>query len=429
MYEDEKSLQETVMGLLKSKKTKTIGIVVGVFIIIMILWSSVFVKNDATTYQVKQAAVTGEMSARSEAGMYAKMWGKITEYNKAGMNHFSKYDEEGGKGLASAAIKVRFNDGGTAEISGSIKYKLSLIETDQIQLHKDYRSDAAISQDLVRQVVTEALMQTATLMKAEEVYSTRRSEFTSVAEAQIVNGTYYTESADVITKDAEGNEFTTKETKLKLNEDGQPIVRKSSPFAMYNISILQFVVKDIDFDQTIDTLIAKKKEAEQQKIVAKSNAERAKQDAITAYEQGEADKATALATQTVAAIERTTKAEADKAVRVLEAQAKASVAETEALARLAVAKSNREAEAENAKAMLITKEAEAKANRLLVQAGLTPLQRAKIDKEIKIGVAHELAGIKFPEMMVIGGGNGGALNPFDAVGLESLIKISENMSK
>ena len=41
----------------------------------------------------------------------------------------------------------------------------------------------------------------------------------------------------------------------------------------------------------IDNLIAKKKEAEQLKIVAKSNAERAKQDAITAYEQGEANKA------------------------------------------------------------------------------------------------------------------------------------------
>jgi regulator of protease activity HflC (stomatin/prohibitin superfamily) len=412
-----------------SKTAKAVGFILLGILLVLILWNKMVATNDATTYQVKQATITGNMSVRTEAGMYPKMWGKITEYTKTGMNHFSKYDEEGGKGLASAPISVQFNDGGKADISGSIKYKLSLTESDQIELHKDYRSVEAISQDLVRQVVTEALMQTATLMKAEESYSTRRSEFTSVAEAQIIQGIFYTESEEIVTSDAEGNEFTEKITKLKVDEDGNRMVRKASPFVKYHITILQFVVKDIDFDPTIDALIAKKKEAEQQKIVAKSNAERAKQDAITAFEQGEADKATALAKQAVLAIERTTKAKADKDVAETEALAKANVSETQATARLNVAKSNRQAEAENAKAMLITKEAEAKANRLLVQAGLTPEQKAKIDKETKIGVAHELAGIKFPEMMVIGGGDGGALNPFDAVGLESLIKISENMSE
>lgn len=421
---------DEIMDLLKSKKVKIVGVTLGVVIVIAVLWGSIFTTNDATTYQVKQAKFSGNLTVRSEAGMYLKSFGKITTYDKTGMNHFSKYDEEGGSGLEAAPIKVRFNDGGTAEISGSIKYKLSLLEVDQIALHKDYRSTASISQDLVRQVVTEALMQTATLMKAEDVYSTRRSEFTSISEMQIIEGIYETESEDIIIKDAEGNEFTQKVNRLKLDKNGNRIVRKKSPFSKYNIQSLQFVIKDIDFDDTIDNLIAKKKEAEQQKVVAKANAEKAKQDAITSVEQGKARVAKAKADQEVLAIERVTKAKADKDVAETKALSEKLVAETKAEQEYNVSVSNRKKAQEEAKATLVKKEAEAKANRLLVSAGLTPLQRATIDKEIKIGVAKELASVKFPEMMVIGsGGDSGALNPFDAVGLESLIKISENMSK
>ncbi|HUV84335.1 MAG TPA: hypothetical protein VMV86_01420, partial [Methanosarcinales archaeon] len=68
---------------------------------------------------------------------------------------------------------------------------------------------------------------------------------------------------------------------------------------------------------------------------------------------------------------------------------------------------------------------------LKVQAGLTPLERAKIDKETSIGVAAELAKVKFPNSMVIVGGSGGAggkVNPFEAVGLESFYNLSQKMS-
>lgn len=48
-----------------------------------------------------------------------------------------------------------------------------------------------------------------------------------------------------------------------------------------------------------------------------------------------------------------------------------------------------------------------------------------------IGVAEKLSNVKFPGMMIIGGdsGKGGqALNPFDAVGLESFMRINEKMT-
>jgi len=69
--------------------------------------------------------------------------------------------------------------------------------------------------------------------------------------------------------------------------------------------------------------------------------------------------------------------------------------------------------------------------RLLVKAGLTPLERATIDKETAIGVAAELAKVKFPGMMILGGsGKGGSsLNPFDAVGLKAFRDIAKDIAE
>ena len=50
--------------------------------------------------------------------------------------------------------------------------------------------------------------------------------------------------------------------------------------------------------------------------------------------------------------------------------------------------------------------------------------------ETKIGIAKALAGVKFPEQMIVaGGGNGSGPNPFDAVGLQALYDLSKKMSE
>jgi len=378
-------------------------------IVLVALAGSLVETNNAGYYIVKQAALTGNMTVRNEPGVFPQFFAKLTKYQISDMSYFSKSDLDGGVGEDSQPIKVRFNDGGTADISGAIKFKLSQKEQDELSLHREFKSYTAIQQDLIRQVVSEALMQTATLMKAEESYSTRRAEFTSLAENQIRFGIYETVSVEKKVQDTEGNDFIERETVLKLTKDGLPIVRKESPFIRYNISILQFIIKEIDFDATIDNLISKKKEAEQQKVVARANAERAKQDAITEEEMGKA---------------RIAKAQADELVIKIQAT-------TQAQKNFEVAEWNRKEAIEKAAAILVEKETEAKANALLVKAGLTPLLKAQIDKETAIGVAQALSKVVFPTTMVLGQGGDGtsALNPFDAVGLQSFIEISRNMAK
>ncbi len=395
----------------KSTSPRKVGVIIFIIIaigVLALLSNSLISTNKAGFYQIKQAAVSGKMSVRSQPGMYAQLFGDITEYQISDMYYFSKYAEEGGSGFEAAPIEVRFNDGGKADISGSIKFRLSLVEGIQLDLHENYKTYEAVKQDLVRQVVTESLMQTATLMKAEESYSSRRSEFTSLVEDQVKLGIFDTESEEIKTTDADGNEFIERYVRVKVGDDGQRVVRKASSFVRYKIEVLTFVIKDIDFDQTIDALIAKKKEAEQQKVVAKANAERAKQDAITAEEQGKAKEAEAKALENVEKIKEVTRAQ--KKFEVAEFDAKRAEKEAEAVLTLA--------------------RAEAEKNRLLVSAGLSPEIKAQIDKDTAIGVAAELAKIKFPSMMILGGGgDGGALNPFDAVGLESFLRIQKEFTE
>lgn len=368
----------------------------------------IFETNDAGFYQIKQASLTGEMTVIADPGTYLQMFANISTYQISDVYYFSKTEGDGRGDQSNAEpIKVRFNDGGTAEVSGMIKFRLPSDPEKRLALHRDFKNFEAIKHDMMRQAVTEALMQTAPLMRAEDSYSTRRSEFTDIAEDQVIQGIFETVSKEFKEKDADGNEFIVAEVNVALDDRKQPIVRKVSPLKQYGIEVIQFVIKDIDFDQTIDALISKKKEAEQQKVVARANAEKAKQDAITAREQGNARIATEKANQDVEKIKEVTIAQKEYEVAKLGAQ-----------------KAKEEAEAD-----IVKGKALAEISRLKVAAGLTPLERATIEKETRIGVAAELAKVQFPGMLIIGGDSkGGATNPFDAVGLESFMRINERMN-
>lgn len=371
--------------------------VAGVFLIIFAF--QLFSTNDAGYFQVKQAAVNGKMSVIKEPGMYWKMFGATHEYKISDTYNFNSKEGD--------AIDVRFNDAATAKVSGAIKFRLSLDDKNIQRLHQDFRSYEAVQHDLVRQVVAAALKQTATFFRAEEVYSTRRSEFINLINDQIREGIYATTYNETFAKDEDGNTFLKRNVNITYEKDGNPKIADESAFKAYGVEIIQFVVNDIDFDDKTNELIAKRKEAEQEKVVAKANAERAKQDAITATENGKAKIAVAEADALV-----------KKKTAVIQAEQEKEIAEQNALKAV-----------EEKKKIIALGEAEAESAKLKVAAGLTPLDKATIDKDTAILVAHELAQIKLPSMMIIGGNsNGSAMNPFDAVGLESFMRISKSMT-
>ena len=144
-------------------------------------------------------------------------------------------------------------------------------------------------------------------------------------------------------------------------------------------------------------------------ITAKTQALEAMQKAITIEEQGKALAAQAKWEQ-----------EKEKAVAITKAEQEFEVARLEA---------------EKAKqiALKVKAEGEAKAaaNKALVSAGLTPLEKATIEKETAIGIAEALANSKVswvPSVMMNGNG-GGNNSAMDAVGLNMMMDVVRKMNQ
>lgn len=362
--------------------------------------SQILETNTAGEYIVMQEAGTGTMEVKKEPGIFLQMFGDVHHYRISDTYNFT--DDE--------PIEVRFGDAATAKITGSVKFRLSLSDEKILAMHQDFRSYESVVRDLIRQVMSSSLKQTATLFRAEEVYSTRRSEFIALINQQMNEGLYATNYTEEWKKDEDGNMQVVRNVNISFDKDTRkPIVAEQSAFKRYGVEVVQLVINDPEFDPATNGLIAKRKEAEQEKVVAKSNAERAKQDAITASEQGKARVAEAEANALV--IKKTAVVNAEKEKEVAEQDALRAAAEKQA--------------------SILRSQGEAEAARLKVAAGLTPLEKAQIDKETAIGVATAMSNMRFPTTMVMGGGDktGGPLNPFDAVGLQSFIDISKKLTR
>lgn len=359
---------------------------------------------DEGYYDVTQGMFSGKITVRNKPGFYFRNFAKLKTYDKSGKVYFSTKKEDKREGFTSQPIPVRFGEGGEALVTGMIKYRIIGEDGNQKALHRDYKSSEAIRLDIVRKTFVEAIQQSSSLFNAEETYSTKRSEYKKMIIGQARGGqyqTYYKESRET---SIDGKKSITRRAFVKLDNNGNPMVLEESPLKKYGIEIIQFVLMDIIYDKAITTLIAKKKVAEQNIALAKSKAEEAKQNAVTEYEKGNALIAKAKAEQEVEKVKAITDAEKNYQVAIL----------------------SKKTANENAKALLIKKAAEAEANKLLVEAGLTPKAKADIEMKTSIGVAAELAKVKFPQMMIIGGqGDSGPLDPFNAVGLKSFIEIQK----
>lgn len=364
------------MGIWKKLTALLVIFALGVFIF---LSSRIVETNQAENYQVKQAAISGELTVRSEPGMYNQWFGGITTYRIADDYHFT-------------LPNVLFRDGSTATITGTVRYRMPNSIEQRLQLHREFRTYENVK-ILVKNSVAGALEQAAKLFGAEEVYSTDSAEFIEIFKNQINDGLYKTVRAGQVNK-------------IDRKEDGSPKIAKASILAQYGIAAINIEIGSPDFDEKTKALIASRKDAEQQETLARAEAERAKQDAITAEERGKAQVAKAKYEALVI-----------KEREVIEAEKKTAIEKEKTLQAFEFAQQ------EKARG-----EAEAFRQRELVKAGLSPREQAEIDRDTAIGVAAEIAKTQFPQIVFQGGGSDGAgPDPLDVIALERMLAIPKTM--
>lgn len=363
------------------------------------------VKNEQIV--VNQFPLSGEMEYWTTPGFKWQWFGKTTNYYKTSQLWFGSEDENN-KQLGNP-IPVIFNDASEGMIYGSLRVKLPTDPVYLSRIQTDYNGMDRLMNDLVRPTVNKVIYASGPLMSAFESYAEKKNDLIEYITDQLNNGVYKTTVKTIETVDPVTNEKkTVKIASLIADENAPGGYKRSevSPFSYYGLEIGQVSVSKIGYSETVRKQIAQQQEANMMVQTSKAKTLAAQQEAIRAEETGKA-----------AAMEAKWQQEKIKAVEVTKAEQAYEVARLEALEAKEVAKKIKE-----------QGEAEAYAARQKVAAGLTPLERATIEKETKIGVAQALAGIKLPTY-VVAGGNGNSNTAMDAMGLKMMTDLVDKMSK
>jgi hypothetical protein len=217
-------------------------------------------------------------------------------------------------------MKIRFNDGAHANISGSLSYELPVGDRDALMnIHMKFGSPENLEAQLIRTVAEKAVYMTGPLMSSKESYSERRNQLISFIDDQIVNGVFQTRVKTIQDKDPmTGAPRTVSITELITGSDGKPLRQDESPITQFKIRIYNLSLNEVKYEDRVEQQIGQQQNAIQQVQLAIAQAKEAEQKAITAAKQGEANAATAKWEQ-----------EVFKAKAVTEAQQKLEVARLE----------------------------------------------------------------------------------------------------
>ena len=377
---------------LTTKKILILGM--GFFLLTFLLFSGKIVENvDNSEIVIIQSSFSGTVSIYTTPGPVFQNFGIATHYKKSNQFWFSKKTDEGKE--EDQSIKIRFNDGGHGQISGSVRWYMPTNNAAILKLHTDFGNQLAIEQQLIRQVVTKAVYMTGPLMSSKESSAEKRNDLLSYIEDQCINGVYRTKQEDIKVHDDLMN--TDKSvTVVKIVEVNKvPSRQEVSAVKTYNISLQGLALNSIDYDEEVEKQIKVQQQAYMQVQTAIANSKKAEQDAITTELQGKASAAKAKWEQEVIKAQAVTQAQQEKEVATLQAQT----------AILEAQKVKTDADARSY------------ANSKLVSAGLTPQERAQFEKDTKIGVAEALSKIVLPTTYMNGGTNK------DASMLESILGV------
>lgn len=395
--------------------TKITGLAIAAILLVGGALSVPFVTErvDAGTYKIVQE-LDGDLKVLDTPGWHwTGLVSNITKYNIAGIYSFSDNDADEGQSLG-----VIFRDGTKGAVNGNLQFLLPTDNEQRLKLHSIYgRSYDQVINNLVMKSTSEVVKASSTFFKGEGAYSYDKANFINMIESQLEKGLFAQSKKELKVKDALGQDSVEVLVSVKKDENGNEIIQKESKFKTFGVQIIGLNIEDIKLDEKAMKFIEKRKETELEALVAKQKAETAKEEAATAKE--EAKKMVELAKG---------QEEVNKMKAVVEAQKNKEVAELRAQQELNVAKLNRESQEENAKALLIKGRAEAETAKLKVQAGLTPLEKAQIEKETAIGVARELAKMNVPQIIVTGGKDG-SVNPLDMIGVNQALEIQKKLNK
>lgn len=403
------------MRTFEIKRNHIVGTIVAASVIFMLfLLQGAFEDCDKSKIYVNQYPYTGNYAVWTNGGLQQQWWGNIYEYHKTSQVEFTgvEKNEEGYVAVGdNPGAAVTFNDKGKGFIIGSLRVVLPTDANHMSKIQQDFGSEQALISALIRPTLYKVVTSCGPLMSSLESVSETRTDLIQYITDQLNDGVYKTKmhKLTVINELTGDSDIVAKaELIIDSNAPGGYKRQEVSPFSQYGIVCNLVSITDIKYDKMTQDQIDAQKAANLAQVTSKTKSLEAIQKTILVTEQGKQAAETAKWEQ-----------EKEKAKAVTKAEQEYEVARLEAARAEEVAK---RVKAEG--------EAKAAANRALVSAGLTPLERATIEKETAIGIAHELAQsqVRWVPEVIMGNGNGSG-SAMDAVGLNMLMQVVEKMNK
>ncbi len=393
---------------------------------------------------VIQSPLSGKLTIHTEPGLKAQLFGIVTYYPRSGVFEFNQpVDPNDPSQVASYkaenddALKITFNDGGEAWISGSIRYDYPL-EQDKIKtLHKMFSTHNNVMKGLIEKTVERSIYMSGPLMSSIESFMSRRAELPKLIEDQARNGLY-----DVVTKDVRMEDEFTKE--VKMVKVAEPIRDSNSPGGLqrqeesvltkYGMSLSNFTTNNISYSpkvqQRVDALFAAASDIQ----VATLNAKKAEQDRKTSEEKGKAEATEAEWKAKTSAAEETENARKVAEVQKIEAQRDKDVAIIEANKKREVAEQEKITASLYKDAQLLRAEADATYKRKMMEADGALTQKLEAYKHSVDRFASAMQNYQgnWVPQVVTGGnsaqGNNAAMNMMEFLSLKAARDLSLELS-
>jgi regulator of protease activity HflC (stomatin/prohibitin superfamily) len=305
------------------------SIVAGLLVILTIFiftLAPLLIENlDSTEIMVIQSPVAGELTVHIEPGLKWQGFGKVTKYPRQEQYSFctkmvDKVERNCDENTDAPAKKVRFNDGGHANLSGFIMWEMPLDEKSVVQIHKNFGSVEAVQTRAIAKMIDGAVYLAGPLMSSTESSGSRRAELVQYINDQAERGVYVTTTDQVTVLDPITNTNKTDSiTKIKMGPKG-PERQQGSVLQEFNINLQPMSITELKYDNVVESQIAERQKATTQVQIAVANARRAEQDALTAAKEGEAKAAKAKWEQEVIKAQQVTQAQQKLEVATLAAK-------------------------------------------------------------------------------------------------------------
>lgn len=185
-------------------------------------------------------------------------------------------------------INIRFNDATTAKVSGITQYVLPTGEKEMLEIHNTHRSPEALVKRRLAPYTQECLQSSGQLLSSEAHYSGGRAQMVQDYLDQLKNGAFLLRIDEKNVFDS--IEKTNKKiyTVVTQVDKNNQIKRKFSSIKEYEISVGDAQITDVDYQEQVDNMLAKKIEASTKASVSKQELMTAQQNALTMEAQGKA---------------------------------------------------------------------------------------------------------------------------------------------